>query len=41
MAGFFGLVLFAFILEAVANIRKDPKAMARLSGALRRKEPNK
>jgi tyrosine-protein kinase Etk/Wzc len=34
LAGFFGFVLLAFILEAIMNIRKDPEAMAKLTGAL-------
>ncbi len=38
LAGFFGMVLLAFILEAVKNIRKDPEAMAKLKGALRSEE---
>ncbi|MEI6388231.1 MAG: hypothetical protein WCQ50_16520 [Spirochaetota bacterium] len=35
MAGFFGMVLLAFILEAIKNIRKDPEAMAKLKAAMR------
>ena len=31
-AAFFGAVFLAFVLDAVANIRKDPEAMAKLSG---------
>ena len=38
LAGFFGMVLLAFILEAIKNIRKDPEAMAKLKGALRSEE---
>jgi len=32
MAGFFFSVLLAFVLEAIANIKKDPEAMAKLRG---------
>ncbi|MEI6873900.1 MAG: hypothetical protein WCL50_02085 [Spirochaetota bacterium] len=35
MAGFFGMVLLAFVLEAIKNIRNDPEAMAKLKGAIR------
>jgi len=32
-AAFFGSVLLAFVLDAVANIRRDPDAMAKLKGS--------
>lgn len=36
IAGFFGLVLLAFVLEAIKNIRGDSEVMAKLRGAARR-----
>lgn len=34
LAGLFGSILLSFMLEAVANIKKDPEAMAKIAAAL-------